>query len=250
VRRSTALATWRAFGIAACASLVATIGVALTMLGADDWRWPRDDWRLDVATVAIARGELIDATVLRDRRKNVLGTELTFAFTPAGDRRHQDRCWSEHDEHVLGTPVDVEYLAEDPTVCRVQGTVRARAAMWWPYWSTAALSALLAIGLWLARAYQTFVVLRHGTAAPVRLVTLRRGRGRAKRRLSVQYAFVDDLGRAATARQHVRVGSELGQLLLAAQPGAELPAACVVHQVGNARRCRLVALTELREASA
>jgi hypothetical protein len=144
--------------------------------------------------------------------------------------------------------VQIEFADGAPQLSRIAGMHRAQSAEWWPKWATAALAALLGVGLWLARAYRTWVLARHGRAVPARLVALRPAR--RGRSLHVRYAFGDGSGGEREATQHVWRRTSLGLAVLATAPGAPIEHALVVHAEDNPRRCRLLSTTDVAEASA
>jgi hypothetical protein len=249
-RRGAALATWRGFGVAACIVLLMVLLAGVALLAADDFRLPRADWLLDTATrLDAAPGVVVDVRIERDGHLNVTGYDYTYAFTAPDGIRRQDHCWSKAQQLAIGAQVQVEFADGAPQLSRIAGMHRARSATWWPVWATAALAAMCGIGLWLARAYRTWVIARHGRAAPVRLVALRPARRRG-RSLHVRYAFADGSGGEREATQHVWQRTSLGLALLATAPGAPIEHALVVHDENNPRRCRLLSTTDVAEADA
>jgi len=249
-RKGAALATWRVFGIAACMALLMVLLLGVALLSADDFSLPRIDWVLDTATrLAAAPGVIVDVQAEHDGHLNVTGYDYTYAFTAPDGIRRQDHCWSKAQQLAIGAQVQIEFADGQPQLSRIAGMHRARSAEWWSMWATAALAALSGIGVWLARAYQTWVLARHGRAAPARLVSLRpvRRRGRS---LRVRYAFADGSGGEREATQHVWRRTSLGLAVQATAPGAPIEHALVVHAENNPRRCRLLSTADVAEADA
>jgi hypothetical protein len=252
VRRRAALATWWFAGCTSAGLLLGAILFLTVWLAGDGFRLPFADWRLDAAPArAGAPGRVVAVHEpepgLASPRDLVAAQ---YAFRDAAGRERDGRCWMPRGAVAAGDPCAVEWLPDDPDVHRLRGGSRSRAALWLPalagLWL---LPAVLVTGLWAARAFRTWVLLRHGRAAPATLQALRRARG-AGSRLCVRYAFAGDDGQRHEAWQHVRRHGALGRELTAAEPGAELEHALCVHQEGRPRLCRLVHEDDVAEATA
>lgn len=242
VRPAATRPVWRDFGILATAALV-LLALACVATCLWDGHTPRGDWRIDAAH-ATARGEVtaVDQAPLDS-------TRYRYRFAASDGAAHEGHAWGDGATLAPGATVAVEYLPTEPAISRIQGLHHALLALHWEWAIPLLLTSILAVGLWLARRYQTYVALRHGRAATAHLVAttdvpLRRSR------LRVVCRFRDSLGAERQHRLHVARDSELGRAVCATAPGQAIADALIVHQESNPKQCRLVHANDLAQASA
>ena len=223
VRLRAALSTWWPFGVAAMLLLGATVAVGVQRLARDGFRLPRADWRLDAAP-ALAKATA-DVLAVGGAAPGELARVL-YQFTPPGGTVVEDRGWLPAGLTAAGRRHAVEFAVGEPAASRLVGGHRALATTWLPdFAGRLLLPALFLVLLWLTRVFRTWVLLRHGTAGPARVVGLRP--------LPVlpfalaEYELVDDDGARHVARQLVRTG---------AQPEPQF----AIHAEGRPERSRLV----------
>jgi len=255
VRAATALATWGFFGALCTAALVVALLGGVCALGDDGFRSPRDDWRLDAAAPrGAALGTITAVDQDRSKGRPARYARYAFSFADAAGQQHAGVAWMVQHGKRPGDHHGVEYLPDDPEVNRLVDGKTAYAALWLPWFSGyVLLPTLAALGLWLARSYRTWVVVRHGHAADATLLDLRRpaGNGRYRRRhCRVRYRFRGNDGQDHDAVQYARLGSPLARGLQDATVGEVLRDAFAVYAEHAPQRCRLVALAETGEAEA
>src|SRR5262249_51051428 len=151
----------------------------------DGGRLPRDDWQLDAAPQlaqldATVTAVAADADAKQERR-------VQYEFTGPDGTKRRGSSWSRRGPFAVGDRVTVEALPSDVGVSRVRGLHATLAALWLHDWAGLwLLPALFCTGLWLARVQRTWVVLRHGRAAPAQLLERRQ---LLPALLRVRYAF-------------------------------------------------------------
>lgn len=245
VRTAAAFATWSGFGALTVLALALALATALALLAADGFRLPRFDWRLDAAPAT--HRTMAELT----RPPPPGGGRCAYTFVADGTE-HAGSSWAPAPVAALlqeGNRCTVEFLGGDPQVNRLVGTHRARAAIWLPQFAGwALLPAVLAVAVWLARVQRTWVILRHGQAAPARL--LERSAVRVPPgHWRVRYGFREADGSEREASQYVRRSGPLGAAIGAAAVGQPLAGALAIHG-DDPRRSRLVAGRDVGEAAA
>ena len=244
-----ALATWAGFGFAAMLLLTAAMAYTASRLARDDFRLPRRDWQLDAATeLALATGEV--RSVEPEDPGDDGYRRVGYAFAIDGGQQQLGSSWIRRGRPGIGQSVSIGYLPDEPRIHRLRGGHSTLAAFLLPGLAgSLLLPALLATALWLARSYRTYATLRHGRAAMARLIeqptpVVLPGQVR------VRYAFSDQLGRQQQAAQWVAKASPLGRVVGTAGPGQELDGAIAIHRTERPQYCRLIAASELSEATA
>lgn len=222
----------------------------------DDFRSPRDDWRLDACE---AKG-LTSASVehvtrfygKRNRPRDF--DQVAFRFADANGKEHRGRSWIATGTVEQGAHHGVEYLPEDPAVCRLQGGRAAYVAHWLEWYAgLVSLPLLLVLGIWLAHVYKLRTLLRHGRAFDAVVVEVecpepaksRKRRNSQRCRIRYRWRGIDGADRERTQRP--RLQSALGQALVGSKPGDVLAAAFVVGSEWSAQQGRLVAVAEVPE---
>ena len=242
VRPAATRPVWRDFGIVATAVLALGVcAFAATCLW--DGHTPRGDWRLDAAS-ASARGE-----VRAVERAALDSTRYRYHFAASDGTQHEGHSWDGQQPFAVGAAVAIEYVPSEPAVSRIQGTHHALLVLHWEWAMPLLLTAILAVGLRLARRYQIYVALRHGRAATAHLVAKKPVPFRSHR-LAVTCRFRDTLGKEQQHRLHVAIDSELGRAVATTAPGEPIAGAMVVHQESNPKQCRLVHGSDLAQADA
>ena len=248
VRARTALKTWSGAGLAGMALLVGGVVYLVFELARDDFRMPRRDWQLDAAHERVETmgevGPYAEPLQAEDRIHR-----FQYGFTPEGGQPQVGTAWVRWPTPPgPGFSVTVEYLPDDPTIHRVRGSKSTLAALILPGLAGGVLlPGLFLAGWWLVRSYQTYCVLRHGRATPARLTGPRQLASKLGQ-LQVQYVFSDQHGTTRKASQWVGQASALGRIVLAADPGKDLPGAMAIHREDRPSKARLVVTEDVSEA--
>jgi hypothetical protein len=173
-----------------------------------------DQRRLDAGPRALARGSVTgaDAPVTWDGRQ---WQYTRYTWTWNGSERI-GAAFAAAGQYPAGTAVEVEYLADEPRINRIPGTLLHVDVVWLrpETWLGAVVvpGALLLLG-WLAGVFQLRHVLVHGDASIATLVEVRRVRGVLPEMLRVRYEFRDHHAVPRRGCHWVRVHSELGERL-------------------------------------
>lgn len=222
----------------------------------DDYRMPRDDWRLDAAEPkGLATGTIESVTRYYGKNKTPRDYVLaTFRFEDANGALHRGRSWIATGSVREDAQHGVEYLPEEPSVCRLRTGTAAYASQWieW-YAGLVVLPLALALGWWLAHVYKVRALLRNGRAVDAVVVEVscpepaRSKKRRNGQRCRIRYRFRGADGADREATQRPRLQSKLGQSLVDAKPGDVLKDAFVVVSEWSAGAARLVAAAEVPE---
>ncbi|MCY2956504.1 MAG: hypothetical protein NT107_05645 [Planctomycetota bacterium] len=241
VRAAAARATWREFGLLATLALTITTGIGIYICKTDEWRTPRSDWWLDQES---------QQTVGTIKTTEQLADDLqrhTFTFVNKEKLLVTGAAWSGQRQLSTGESIAVEYLPEQPDICRVAGMHYSRLSRQWTIYATILLSTMLACALWLLRIYHTATLLRYGRATPARIVSTLAWFPFGQ---WVRFAYLDEAGVERFGWQLVRANSPLDKTTLASQLNATGDGAFVVHSKTAASRCRLTHLDEVAEEPA
>lgn len=222
----------------------------------DEFRSPRDDWRLDAAEPkGLATGTIESVTRFYGKNETPRDYVLTtFRFADAAGTARRGRSWIATGTVREDANHGVEYLPDDPSVCRLRTGTAAYAAHWLDWYAgLVVLPLALALGWWLAHVYKLRALLRNGRAVDAVVVEIdcpeparsRRRRNAQRCRIRYRYRGIDGADREATQRP--RLQSKLGQALVGAKPGEVLKDAFVVASEWTPGAARLVVAAEVPE---
>jgi hypothetical protein len=249
-----ALRSWGRFGTFACAMLATSLLGLLVFWAQDDFRSPRDDWRLDAAPApAVANAHITAVQHVRSKDgRRIARSCASYTFLDAAGVERHGRSWLSGSAPEVDAVVGVEYLPDDPGTNRLLGSNSSYLARILPnYAGFLLLPELLLMGLWLTRAYRVRTVLRHGRATTATLVHCRRpdDRRRKRRHYAVRFRYHGNDGTDHEGWQYTSLGTPLDRVLAQAAVNAPLDGAFVVHDEMNAGRARLVTAAEVSEAA-
>lgn len=247
-----------------CGPLGLVVGMLLVMAlfagsvewSRDEFRLPRDDWRLDAAEPkGLATGTVESVTRYYGKNKTPRDHELvTFRFVDAAGTAQRGRSWIATGAVRDGDHHGVEYLPESPSVCRLRTGTATYAAHWLDWYAgLVVLPLALALGWWLAHVYKVRALLRNGRAVDAVVVEVdcpepaRSRKRRNGQRCRIRYRYRGPDGAEHEATQRPRLQSKLGQALVGAKPGEVLLHAFVVASEWTPGAARLVVAAEVPE---
>ena len=239
VRWRAASAHWWAFGLGVGLSLLIVTVTGLIMwlaYGADS---PFPDWALDSEPgVAEAQVTQVDDTAMNSGGRRV--QQVRYTFDLGDGRRRFGFCFAEQRRFQVGRRYDLEFLTDDPNVNRLQGSYRAMASLWLPFyfgWIWIPLFVLFLI--WLRGALRLRGLLRDGTAAAARILSASRTRWVNPPHLRVRYEFTDRGGERQADSHWVRVNSHLARHIAALGDDETPEHIVVIYDEVNPTRSRL-----------
>ena len=248
-----------AIGIALGAMLLfACMGLAAEW-SRDDFRSPRCDWRLDaceqpsaaVATVRAIDRERDNKGRLRDRAR------VSYTFVDANNVEQFGVSWLPRGGLREGDHRGVEYLPDDTSVSRLRDSKSTDIAWWLPWYAGwIVLPLLLAFSAWLAHVWRVLVTLRNGVACQAiatELAVPEQEQGKRRKhaqRCLVRFRWRGPDGSDHEATQRPRLHSALGRALANERVGQPMATAFVICSEWAPQHGRLIATSEVREASA
>jgi hypothetical protein len=193
---------------------------------------PFDDLRLDEAT---GRADGIVTSV--ETTSPDLGREtlhrVHFRFRRPGGGDQAGTCYASGSAPDPGALVTIEFLADDPATCRIQGTTRAGLGRLGSLLiGLVALPGFVLLAVWWRGVLRLRALLRSGRATLATVSSPGAGAGSAGR---VELEFTDGRGAPHRVGQWVRAASPLGRALAA---GAR--EVVVVHDEVEPARARAV----------
>jgi hypothetical protein len=224
----------RNFGLGVAGAILLVTGLLLVVaMRADTGSLlPFDDLALDGgASRATARVLARERTSMHSPAGDLW--RIRYEFTDQTGVRRGGASYTPAPAVADGDDVEAEFLADDPDVHRLRGTLRAPFPTLAILFTTGTAIGLALLLVWLRGVLRTRILLREGELGEATVVAARRVRGLNPPTLRADYELQVPGGTLA-GRQFVRAASPLGALVCSA---GRVPA---VHDEDDPARHRLV----------